>query len=99
MRTLIKGAAAASLALASGLAAAAPLHWQDNSLTYLYGNDFEVDPQIQQTVTFEHVSGWSIGDLFLFVDSIHYNGATDANGNNSTWYGEIAPRLSFGKLS
>src|SRR5690606_36328313 len=99
MRTLIKGAVAASLALASSLASASPLLWQDNSLTYLYGKDFEVDPPIQQAVTFEHVSGWSFGDLFLFVDSIHYNGAQDAAGNNSTWYGEIAPRLSFGKIS
>ena len=99
MRTLIKGAAAASLVITSGLATASPLLWQDNSLTYLYGKDFEVDPAIQQAVTFEHVSGWSVGDLFVFVDSIHYNGARDAAGNNSTWYGEIAPRLSFGKLS
>ena len=99
MRTLIKGAAAAGLAIASGLATASPLLWQDNSLTYLYGQDFEVDPAIQQAVTFEHASGWSVGDLFVFVDSIHYNGARDAAGNNSTWYGEIAPRLSFGKIS
>ena len=56
MRTLTKGAAAAGLALASGLATASPLLWQDNSLTYLYGQDFEVDPAIQQAVTFEHVS-------------------------------------------
>lgn len=99
MRTLIKGAAVASLVATSSLATASPLLWQDNSLTYLYGKDFNVDPAIQQTVTLEHVSGWSIGDLFMFVDSIHYNGARDAAGNNSTWYGEIAPRLSFGKLT
>ncbi|SER36981.1 outer membrane protein OmpK [Halopseudomonas bauzanensis] len=99
MHKPIIGIAATTLALASSLAAASPLQWQDNSLTYLYGNDFEVDPKTQQAVTFEHVSGWSFGDLFLFVDSIHYNGAKDANGNNSTWYGEVAPRLSFGKLS
>lgn len=99
MRTLIKGAAIASLALTSSLANASPLLWQDNSLTYLYGKDFEVEPAIQQAVTFEHVSGWSFGDLFLFVDSIHYNGARDAAGNHSTWYGEIAPRLSLGKIS
>src|SRR5690606_11087105 len=99
MHKPIIGIAATTLALASSLAAASPLQWQDNSLTYLYGNDFEVDPKTQQAVTFEHVSGWSLGDLFLFVDSIHYNEAKDANGNNSTWYGEVAPRLSFGKLS
>ncbi len=99
MRKLINGAIFGGLIAASSLAFASPLQWQDNSLTYLYGKEFVVDPKNQQTVTFEHASGWSIGDLFAFVDSIHYNGAKDASGNNSTYYGEIAPRLSFGKLS
>ena len=99
MRKLINGALFFGLVAASKLTAASPLLWQDNSLTYLYGKEFVVDPKIQQTLTLEHVSGWSIGDLFVFVDSIHYNGAKDINDNNSTYYGEISPRLSFGKLS
>src|SRR5690606_27455077 len=99
MRTTLTGIAATALLATSGVATASPLQWQNNSLTYLYGNDFEVDPKTQQAVTFEHVSGWSFGDLFLFVDSIHYNGAQDANGNNSTWYGEVAPRLSLDRKS
>ncbi|WP_263140537.1 outer membrane protein OmpK [Pseudomonas sp. RIT-PI-AD] len=74
------------------------LQWQDNSLTYLYGKDFKIDPAIQQTLTFEHASGWSIGDLFLFVDSIHYNGGRNGANDSRTFYGEISPRLSFGKL-
>lgn len=50
------------LALAGGLLAAPAmagdlLHWQNNSLTYLYGQDYKVDPDTQQTVTFEHASG------------------------------------------
>ncbi|MEG2392313.1 MAG: hypothetical protein RSB64_15660, partial [Pseudomonas sp.] len=44
-------------AMAEGL-----LQWQDNSLTYLYGKDFQVNPRIQQTVTFEHADGWKYGD-------------------------------------
>jgi len=75
-----------------------PLHWQSNSLTYLYGHDYKIDPGIQQTLTFEHASGWNIGDLFVFVDSIHYNGGRNGAADERTFYGEISPRLSFGKL-
>ena len=76
------------------------LQWQDNSLTYLNGIDFKVDPPKQQTVTFEHASGWSFGDLFIFVDGIKYNTeATNGAGDGHTFYGEISPRLSLGKIS
>ncbi|WP_434456771.1 hypothetical protein JQR85_15295 [Stutzerimonas urumqiensis] len=71
------------------------LHWTDNSLTYLYGQDFTISPEIQQTVTFEHANGWKYGDTFLFIDSIHYNGETD---DDSSFYGEFSPRFSFGRL-
>ena len=87
--------------LASGQVLAADLlQWQDNSLTYLNGIDFKVDPPKQQTVTFEHASGWSFGDLFIFVDGIKYNTeATNGAGDGHTFYGEISPRLSLGKIS
>ncbi|SIS21052.1 Nucleoside-specific outer membrane channel protein Tsx [Aquipseudomonas alcaligenes] len=87
--------------LASGQALAADLlQWQDNSLTYLNGIDFKVDPPKQQTFTFEHASGWSFGDLFVFVDGIKYNTeATNGAGDGHTFYGEISPRLSLGKIS
>lgn len=76
------------------------LLWQDNSLTYLYGKNYKVDAPIQQTLTFEHASGWSFGDLFLFVDSVHFNGKGNNNGfDDSTLYGELAPRFSLGKIS
>lgn len=75
-----------------------PLLWQNNSLTYLYGQHYKVDPHIQQTLTFEHASGWSIGDLFLFVDSVHYNGGRNGANDSRTFYGEISPRLSLGKV-
>ncbi|MBC9250345.1 hypothetical protein A9179_08690 [Pseudomonas alcaligenes] len=95
-----------SLPLAAGLFAASSalagdaLLWQDNSLTYLNGIDFKVDPPKQQTVTFEHASGWSVGDLFIFVDGIKYNTeATNGAGDGHTFYGEISPRLSLGKIS
>jgi nucleoside-specific outer membrane channel protein Tsx len=69
------------------------LLWQDNSLSALSGNHFRVDPQRQNTLTFEHASGWTFGDLFLFIDSTHFKGQP-----GSATYGEISPRLSLGKL-
>jgi nucleoside-specific outer membrane channel protein Tsx len=33
-----------------------------------------VNPDIQQTITFEHADKWKYGDNFLFVDKIFYNG-------------------------
>ncbi|MFI8480772.1 outer membrane protein OmpK [Pseudomonas sp. NPDC078700] len=86
--------------LAGGQAVAGDLmQWQNNSLTYLYGENFKVDPDKQQTLSFEHASGWSFGDLFFFVDGITYNSAErNGAGDASTFYGEFAPRLSFGKM-
>jgi nucleoside-specific outer membrane channel protein Tsx len=90
---------AGSLALAATTAQAdGPLLWQDNSATYLYGRDFKVNPAIQQTLSFEHASGWTFGDLFVFFDQINYNGTEDSNAGKNTYYGEFAPRLSFGKI-
>ncbi len=67
-----------SLILAGGLLACGTtfggdlLQWQNNSLTYLWGKNFKVNPAIQQTVTFEHADGWKYGDNFIFVDKIFY---------------------------
>ena len=70
-------------------------NWTDNSITLLpYGWGFEVDPGEQSTITFEHAHDSAIGDFFLFVDVIKYH---DAEGDDTTWYGEISPRLSLGK--
>jgi nucleoside-specific outer membrane channel protein Tsx len=89
---------ACSLLTANLAQADSPLLWQDNSLTYLYGQNFKIDPKIQQALTLEHASGWSVGDLFIFLDSIHYNGGKNGAGDSRTFYGEISPRLSLGKL-
>ncbi|MDT8438319.1 MAG: outer membrane protein OmpK [Wenzhouxiangellaceae bacterium] len=87
------------LLLAGGPAAQAQLQWQDNSLTWLYGGGFEVQPEWQHTGTFEHVSGWHWGDVFAFVDYTRFQGEADFFSGRRTWYGEISPRLSLGKLS
>ncbi|HZX81354.1 MAG TPA: outer membrane protein OmpK [Lysobacter sp.] len=96
---LSRAALAGALLLVAAPAASDPLQWQNNSASYLYGRDFTVGPDVQQTLTLEHASGWSVGDLFAFVDLTAFNGEEDAATGASSWYGEIAPRLSFGKLA
>ena len=93
-----------SLILAGGLLACGTtfagdlLQWQSNSLTYLWGKNFKVNPSTQQTLSFEHAYGWKYGDNFLFVDKIFYQGQKDAGNGPNTYYGEISPRLSFNKI-
>jgi nucleoside-specific outer membrane channel protein Tsx len=93
-----------SLILAGGLLACGAsqagdlLQWQNNSLTYLWGKNFKVNPEIQQTVTFEHADAWKYGDNFFFLDKIFYQGKKDASNGPNTYYGEFSPRLSFGKI-
>ncbi|HIQ52382.1 MAG TPA: hypothetical protein EYH51_03795, partial [Pseudomonas pachastrellae] len=68
--------------------------WHDESITYLYGGDFKVDPSKQQTLTLEHASGGNYGDLFAFIDITKYNTSeTNSAGDGHTYYGEISPRL------
>ena len=69
--------------------------WQDASLTYLYGKQFEVDASEQQTATVEHASNLSFGDTFLFVDFIDYRDSSE----DSSYYGEFSPRLSASKFA
>jgi len=76
------------------------LNWQDTSITGLYGGGFEVDPSDQATITLEHASDWSIGDLFMFMDGTKFShGDRNGNGDKEQWYGEATARLSFGKLT
>jgi nucleoside-specific outer membrane channel protein Tsx len=77
--------------------AESPMLWHGESISYLYGKNYNVDPAIQQTVTFEHASGWTWGDLFTFVDNSWYNGTRSSNGHYSL-YGEFSPRFSASKL-
>ena len=73
------------------------LNWQDNSLSVLpYGWNYEVDPSHQSTLTYEHVHASAIGDLFVFVDATAFH---DTDGDDSTWYAEVSPRFSLGKIT
>lgn len=70
--------------------------FSDNSLSLLpYGKGFEVDPSEQSAITFEHAHASKIGDLFMFVDYYKWHGTP---GDDTSWYGEFGPRLSFGKI-
>ena len=70
--------------------------WADNSISILpYGTGYKVDPSDQSTFTYEHAHASKIGDLFMFVDFTKFHGS---GGDDATWYGEIGPRFSFGKL-
>ncbi|OUS26283.1 hypothetical protein A9Q99_18815 [Gammaproteobacteria bacterium 45_16_T64] len=66
--------------------------WSDNSLSLLRGNNYEIGAESRTVLTFEHVSGHSWGDMFLFVDRLE----SDNDDNETYW--ELSPRLSLGKL-
>ncbi|GGA94630.1 DUF5020 family protein [Agarivorans gilvus] len=89
--------AVATLAL-SGLCfagqASAEMNWSTFSLSYLYGTEYEFTPNgDMQVLTVEHASGHSWGDNFFFVDR------TMPSKGDAGFYGELSPRLSFGKLA
>lgn len=97
MRSLLLAGLIASPA---AFAAVPGMQWQDNSLTYLYAQHFTVDTGTQQTLTFEHASGWNWGDIFFFTDGYRFNGQRSGlHDDNTSYYGEFSPRLSASKLT
>lgn len=91
--------AAMAMLLASTPAIAeetSPLLWMDNSVSVLTGAGFEVPGNNISTLTLEHASGWTWGDVFAFFDYLDYH---DNAFTGSSWYGEISPRLSLGKVA
>jgi len=73
------------------------LLWMDNSFSVLYGAGFKIDDGDQwDDVLFEHVSGWSFGDLYMFFEHTRFRNPT--GDDHTSWYGEISPRLSLGKI-
>ncbi|GLQ32563.1 outer membrane protein OmpK [Litoribrevibacter albus] len=95
MKTLKTLPLAAAIAAGSMMAAnaQAEMFWSDNSITLLYGSDYEITDEDMTTITLEHVSGHNWGDVFLFVD--RHNGS---NNEYKETYGEISPRISIGNL-
>ncbi len=76
------------------MTAQAEMFWSDNSISLLYGEKYKVTDETLTTMTLEHVSGHSWGDVFFFLDR-HNGEETDYKET----YSELSPRLSFGKLS
>jgi nucleoside-specific outer membrane channel protein Tsx len=63
--------------------------FQDFSLSYLKGDDYEVGDNEREIFTFEYVNVSSWGDAFLFFDRLESD-----NGDTET-YGEFSPRLKL----
>ena len=75
--------------------------WSSTNVQYLYGDtytDVGTDTEVSASViTLEHVNGWAYGDNFFFVDII--NADRDGSKLGTGYYGELSPRLSFGKMT
>lgn len=74
--------------------------WSSTNVQYLYGDSYtrvsdkeEVSASI---ITLEHVNGWKLGDNFYFVDITSPDESDSELG--TSYYGELSPRLSFGKM-
>lgn len=100
--------AVAGLTLSS-LATAGASQWSSTNIQYLTGDSYEriyfdaaagkLDSAEDSLsiITVEHVNGWKYGDNFLFIDITNPD-RTDS-GASTSYYGELSPRLSFGKLT
>ncbi|SIS70312.1 outer membrane protein OmpK [Neptunomonas antarctica] len=78
--------------LISGGASANQL-WSNFSVSYLKGSDYEVGDNKRQVVTFEHASGHSWGDTFLFIDR-----SVSDDSTRETYF-EFGPRVSLNYLT
>jgi nucleoside-specific outer membrane channel protein Tsx len=81
--------------------------WSATNLQLLYGDNYQsiyfnndtgkldsVD-DVRSVITVEHVNGWKYGDNFMFFDITNADRTTETA---TSYYGEISPRLSFGKM-
>ena len=67
--------------------------WNAFNVQYLYGSNYELEPEQVDVLTLEWANGWAYGDNFAFVDITNF-----VQGDN-TVYGEWAPRLSLSKIT
>lgn len=89
-----KLALATAMTVASG-AASAETFFYDNSVSVLYGQDYEVGDSDRAVVTFEHFSAHSWGDIFVFADRLMDQGKDNEQnlGDGTETYIEVAPRF------
>lgn len=71
--------------------------FSETNIQYMRGSNFKVNSTDQtknrSVTTFEHVSGWSYGDNYLFFD------VTNIDKKGTEIYGEWHPRLSLSKMT
>ena len=70
------------------------LLFSEASITYQRGNNYKVGDEKQKISTFEHLSVWSWGDSFFFYDNLQ-----EVASNHSSYYAELAPRISLGNVT
>lgn len=77
--------------------------FETTNIQLLYGENFKGDSFVydtedgkKTTVTFEHFRTFSYGDFYMFVDMAE---GKKFDGTEQDVYAEIAPRLSFSKIS
>lgn len=69
------------------------LQWHSSNVQLLRGHDYKVGEEQRTIVTLEHANGWKYGDNFGFIDLSY------PDGEDSTYYLEVSPRLSLGKMT
>jgi nucleoside-specific outer membrane channel protein Tsx len=97
--------------LASPAAEAGSANFATTNIQYLHGTRYaDFDPNggfseddESSIITIEHFNTWKYGDNFMFVDITNPLGEGDAFGTtaeeSASFYAEISPRLSFGKMA
>ena len=70
--------------------------WQMNNVQFLYGRDYKFPPanENHEIITLEHADGWKYGDNYFFMDI-----TSPSTYPKTEVYFELAPRLSFSKLT
>jgi nucleoside-specific outer membrane channel protein Tsx len=89
----------ASIFLVSALSA-----FSTTNIQYLYGSFegptfLDTTEGAKQTITAEHYRTFTYGDLFMFADYAYAHKGLQFTDKKNDLYGEIAPRLSFDKIS
>jgi len=67
--------------------------WHSTNVQLLQGWDYALGSQERTIATLEHSHGWKYGDFFGFLDY------TWPEGGERNYYFEVAPRLSFSKMT
>ena len=89
----IKGICLAGALLATSVAVQAKPIWQDFSLSALYGENYKLTTEKEQTtITAEYAAKLKYGDVFAFYDR------SESGGNKGNYF-ELSPRLSLGAVS